>query len=107
HSDGDRARGDNHDLATTAPLLGDLLADARENLAPDRALLVGHDRRAELCDDNSHLHEGYAPERGQRWNGIPGSSSNTIPAISTSSPGSNPCASSARMTPSTRSRSST
>jgi hypothetical protein len=39
---------------TPAPaLLGDLAAHAGEHVAADRTLLVGDDRRAELCDDNS------------------------------------------------------
>jgi hypothetical protein len=65
----------------------DLVADRRQDLGAQLAVVGGGDARAELDDDRAHS---------------AGSSSKTTPPISTSSPGSNPSSCSAWITPEAR-----
>ena len=58
----------------------DLLADPGDHGQPQRAGVLGDDRRPELDDGDGHGPRAYE-----------GSSSNTMPPISTSSPGFEPC----------------
>ena len=46
----DRARGDHHDVLAAGVQLGDLRADAVEDVGPERALVSGDDRGAEFGD---------------------------------------------------------
>ena len=83
----DRARGHHDDVVARGVAGGDLVADPRQHGRPQRAGVLGDDARTELDDVAGHrVGAGY-----------PGSSSNTTPAISTSSPASKPAASSARI----------
>ena len=121
----DRARGDDDDVDAGRVQRRDLLADPRDDRQPQRAGVLGDDRRPELDDRDRH----YGRSRNTLDSGGPrpplpgdlacdrpylrsrppqeGSSSKTMPPISTSSPGSNPARSSAPITPIRRSRDST
>ena len=58
---GDRARGDDDDVDPGGVQRGDLLADAGDDRQPERAGVLGDDRRAELDDGDGH---GRQPTRG-------------------------------------------
>src|SRR5206468_12955404 len=74
HPTGDRPARDEDDLVAGGPQAGGSVADAREDVDPGLAPVVGDDRRAQLDHDPPHR-SAYS-----------GSSSKTMPAISTSSP---------------------